>query len=774
MADLLRSLGQRWCRGLLVGLAALFLAAPALAREYSTDIDVNDEDDLRELYYDVQIDEEEFRILLLLLKNPIDVNRSEKSDLYALPGVSVQLADAIVEERNLNGPYILLADLMTRVEEITWRLLDRIEPFVYLSMPNGTKPAIRGTIYYGLYKELDACTPLEDDYEARSKYRCQLGYDKWPAMLLSANAEILGWLDLGFAGAMHEGVKKAVYDPASRDIYASYGAPLFEPHSAYLRVRRPNGEAVGGSYHVDYGRGLVISTSGNRDRHGFSVRKLPTLDSDSTVDPHDGLFGGGGRVHSLAVGRADFDLSVFGSVRSYDLYSSYMKLTEGASDPNLITENYYSPRIWVDGQRSRSLTLPDVFRVALAGGNATVRFNRRTHIGVTGYGAYQDRTALEGVNDSDVFLVSQRWPTDVGFGTLGLDGAIGFGLIDFAGEAAFWLAKTPAMALYFRARLEPSWGEFTLSARHYGPDYANPFAHGEANSDQLLGFTDRNEQGLRFTGLYKPNKRFQTRGRVDLGRNILLNIWDLRIDTAITGRPLPWLQIRGTLRFTDQNIALGGRQAVYSGDLEEAFFLEGGLIDDIQRLLADPRLDGIDGIEGIEDYFDELEERAGQKVTLGWQARVDHKKRGDITLRYSRSWTDNRKTVAFSDVSCQYAMQQSHSVRLSASLKPHKQTTIRGSVRYHDADTQGSRGGGVSGSYGDTALLGYVQVEQKIADKLKFTVRGMAGRRLPDSPSACDEGGADRFLPNNDFIYEPTDHELRAFGEVKFSVWVKF
>lgn len=773
MAGRVRSFSHRCSSPLLTGLLILWMAAPAQAREYSTEIDINDEDDLRELYYDVQIDEEEFRILLLLLDNPVDINRSEKSDLYALPGISAQVADAIVEERNLNGPYVLLADLMTRVEGISWRTLDRIEPFVYLSMPDGTKPAFRGTIYYGLYRDFDACTPIEDDYEARSKYRCQLGYDKWPAMLLSARVEILGWLDVGFAGAMHEGVKKAVYDPASRDIYASYGAPLFEPHSAYVRVRRAHGEVIGGSYHADFGRGLVIGTSGNRDRHGYSLQKLVTVGAETSIDPHDGLFGAGARAHSLQVGRADFDLSVFGSIRSYDLYSSYMKLTAGESNPNLITENYSSPRIWIDGQRSRSITLPDVFRVGLAGGNVTVRFNRRTHVGVTGYGAFQDRTAMEGIDDPDVFVVSQRWPTDVGFGTLGIDGAIGFGLLDFSGEAAFWLAQTPAMALYFRARLEPAWGEFTLSARHYGPDYANPFARGEANSDQLLGYTDRNEQGLRFTGLYKPNKRFSTRGRVDLSRNILLRTWDLRLNTSITGRPLEWLQVRGTLRFTDQNLALGGRQAIYSGDLEEAFFLQDGLIDDIQRILSDPRLNSED-LSEFEDFLDELEERAGQKVTLGWQVRADHSKRGDITLRYSRSWTDNRKTVQFSDVSCQYAMQQSHAVRLSGSLKPHKTTTIRGSVRYHDNDTDGSRSGGLSGTYGDTAIYGYLQVEQKVADKLKFSVRGLAGRRLPDSPSACDEGTADRFVPNPDFEYEPTAHQLRAFGEVKFSVWVKF
>ncbi len=763
---------QRWTRALLCGVVVLLAAAPALAREYSVPIDVSDEEDLRELYYDVQIDEEEFRILLLLLENPIDVNRSEKADLYALPGVSVQLADAIVEERILNGPYVLLADLLTRVEGVTWRLLDQIEPFVYLSMPQGTKPAVRGKIHFGLFKDWNGCPPLaEDDYAARSKYRCQLGYDKWPTMGLGAHVEVLGWLDFAVAGQVHEGVKKVVYDPASRDIYASYGQPLFEPIDAWLRIRRPHGLVIVGGYHADFGAGLVMGTD-DRERHGFSARK--TAGSPRSYESIPGLFGAAAQAHSLQAGRADFDLSIFGSIKSHDLYSPFMRLTGGDDSVDLLTADLEGPRVWIDGQRSYSISLPDAFRVALAGGNATVRFNRRTHVGVTGYGAFVDRTSIEGVDDPWEFVVGARWPTERSFGTIGLDGAVGFGLVDFEGEAAFFLAQRPAMALYFRARIEPAWGEFTLSARHYDIHFANPFAHGEAASDQLLGYTDRNEQAIRFAALYKPNKRLQARGRAEIARNILLNTYDFRMNGSLTGRPLEFLALSGNFRFTDQNLALGGRDAVYSGDFENLVWVNPSAYDDLARVSIDPNFT-IEDLEFGEQYLDELRQRAGQKLTLGWQVRVDDKKIGDVTLRYRHSWTDNRKTVQVGDDSCQYKMQQSHSVRLSAAVKPHKTTTLRGSAAYHNDDVQGGRSLG-GGEYGDKAVYGYVQVEQKVADKVKFKLRGLAGRRLGDPPSACDEGSADRFVPDPEAaeLYAPTDYQTRLFGEILFVTTVKF
>ena len=753
--------------GITVLLLSLLLATTALAREYSVNIQVSDEQDLRELYYDGEIDDEEFQVLLRMLESPIDLNYSEKADLYQLPGVTAMLADAIVEERIVNGSYLVLTDLLTRVDGTTWRLLRQIDPFVVVSMVKGTTPPVRGAIRYSLFKDWSGCSILEeeDDYPARSKYRCQLGYDKFPAMGLSGGAQVLGWLDFGLAAALHEGVKQAEYDPASRDIHASYGMPLLQLHSGYVRVRRPNGQALVGNYNADFGSGLVMGTSSGRDRHGFTVRRLLGTSTEDRIAPPKGLFGAAARAYPLRVGRADLDISVFGSIRNYDLYSSYLNIT-GGEDVDPLTEQFSSPRIWIDGQRSYSITLPNVFRVALAGGNLSVRINRRTHVGITGYGAHLDKAMMPGVEDQRTFYIAQRWPTSSDFGTIGLDGALGFGLIDFSGELAFWLDREPAIALYFRAIVEPAWGEFVLSARHYGKGYANPFAHGEANSDQLFGYTDRNEQGIRFKALIQPNKRFKGQLRLDIARNILLDTWDFELKGSITGRPLEFLQLKTLVRYVDQNLALNGRDMMYSGDVEEALFGYDSYRGDLQYLDA----------EDLEEMLDELENRAGQKVTWNSSVRIDDKKLGAATLTYQHTWTDYRKTVFITNDSCQYRMQQGHAVRFSGRLKPHKSTTIKGSIRYYDADLKGGRAGPTSGEYGDRAVSGYIQVEQKIADKVKLRLRGGVGRRLADMPSVCDQGTASRMVPieESQVEYEPTDYQLRHFGHLLFSTEVKF
>ena len=747
-----------------VALVALALAAGrAEAREYSVEIDVSDEQELSELYYDGAIDEEEYRILLSLLEVPIDLNRSEKSDLYQLPGITAAMADAIVEERIIDGPYVGLPDLLTRVDGVTWRLLAHIEPFVYVSLVKGSMPPARGEISFFLYKEFDGCEEIENDYAARSKYPCQLGYDRWPAMVLAGRAEVMGWLDFGLVGGLHEGVKVAEYEPSSRDVYARNGAPLCEPHSGWGGIRRPNGSVVVGSYHIDYGQGLVMATSG-RDRHGFRVRLVRGDSGSERISQHKGLFGAAAHAYELKVGRAQFDLSVFGSIRNYDLYSSYMKLT-GGQDVDLLTDDLDSPRIWMDDVRARSMTLPDVFRVALAGGNATVRFNSRTHVGVTGYGAFLDLRAMRGVTDQDTYAISRGWPTDLGWGVVGIDGGVGFAWVDFAGEAAFYLGAKPAMALYFQALIEPPWGEFVFSARHYDIGYQNPFARGEAAPDQILGFTDRGEQGLRFRGSYNhSSKRLSATGRIDLSRNLLVNAFDLDLRASVTGRPLEFLQLKTYIRFTDQNLALNGREHRYSGDLDESLFAGADYTGNLSRLDDDL----------LEEVLEELSDRAGQKVTLGGQVRVDHKKVGDVTVRYQRTWTDLDKTIGVSDVSCQTRMQQGHALRVSGRLTPTKTTTIKGAFRYYDVDVQGSRSGS-GGTYGDHAVYGYLQVEQKVAQRLKFRLRGLVGRRLPDLPSACDVGSASRTVPDPLAVdeYEQTDHQLRHFGEVLFTMQLK-
>ena len=761
MSDLMTCLEQCFTRastlpryrlGVLLLVLSLQLPGTAEAREYSTDVRVSDEEELRQLYYDGLLDEEEFYLLLQLVENPVDLNRSEREDLYQLPGISASLADAIVEERILNGPYLLLADLQQRIPDVTWRMIAQIEPFMVVSMPKGTSPAVRGSVNYFLYRSFDGCEPIENDYPARSHRICNLGYDKAPAMALSGGAEVMGWLDFGLSGIAHEGVKYAEYDPGSRDIYAAWGSPLFRPYSAYVRIRRPGGTIIGGSYQADFGHGLVMSTGSGRDRHGFTVRRSVGSGASDRISPFNGLFGAAARAHAVRVGKAELDLSVFGSIRNYDLYSSYIGLAGGTQyDP--VTADLEGPRIWIDGQRASYITIPNLFRVAMAGGNVTLRVNRRTHVGVTGYGAYLERKVLEGVTDDHTFLIEKRWPSAPGFGSVGFNGAFGFGLLDLSGELGVFLHDgDPGLALYFRAEVEPAWGEFVLSLRRYDTNYGNPFTRAEANPDLLAGNSARNEEGIRFKATVRPLRKLRAQAMVDVSRNIIYDAWDARFRTSIAGYPVKWLQLSAAATATNQNLALNGREYAYGGSFDPEL---AGFYSNPEDLLE------------LEDNID----RAGERFTLATSVRIEKKKVGYATLRYYRTWTDNDKRVPFSEQSCQLGMQQGHSVRFTGRITPGKTTTLGGSVLYSDVDIQGSRGG--SGQFGDHSVYGYLQVEQKVAKKVKFRLRGGVGRRLPDPPSACDQAD-DTGLPAAVVEYDPDEHDLRHFGELLFSMQVKF
>ena len=748
----------------LVVCAAL-LASPAHARHYSTDVDVLDEEELRQLYYDGLLDDEEFEVLLGLLDTPVDINTSGRQDLYQLPGVTDAVASAIVDERVANGVYAFLDDIATRVAEVDGALLDLIRPFVVLRLPQGSSPPVRGNFDFGLYKSFEATRPIEDDHSGKAHSARQLGYDNWPAMMFSGGAELFGWLDVGLAGTVQEGMSGIAYEPASQDLFGTWGTPVFRPHNGFIRVQRPKGEVLLGTYHVHFGHGLVLSTLSGRDRHGIYVRRTGIGGSDS-IREHNGLIGVTARAPSVPVGRATLDLTAVGSIRDYDQFVGFVGIADGQDlDPADPETAAPGPRIWVDGQRTAYMTMPRVFRVGMAGGNVALRFNRRTALGLTGYGAFLDKAVIEGVEDQNTLMLRQRWPNDPGFGAIGLHGSFGVWLFDLSAEYGLFLTDgVAANAFYFVAEVEPAWGEFVVSLRHYDEGYGNPFNRGEANSDTLAGNRARNEQGIRFQATVAPSKRIEVRARVDLSNNIRYDVQDLNVRGRVRGEPLKWLQLGANVSFTNQNLEINGRQHTYGSSLRSTLsdvsYAGGGVIE--LELDVDELLELI-----LEE--NQAVSHAGEKLSWSGQVRVQDKKYGNITVRYKQDHTDNRKAF-LRDGECVRDMQRGHSVSLVGRLKPTKNTTIAGGAKWFDEDWDGDRSNGAEN--GPTSAKGYLQIEQKIKNKVKFKLRGTLGRRLPDPPSECDEGSDG--LPSYDYTYEPDEFDTRFFGELLFRMSMKF
>ncbi len=741
-------------------LAASLVPLAADAKEYSTDVDVADEEELRQLYYDGLLEDDEFDILLRLLEAPIDINRAERGDLTQLPGITEAMAEAIVQERIVNGAFLLLADVAGRVDGVVLDDIRTIDAFVYLRVPAGTKPAVKGAFDLLVLKEFEGYAPLEDDYPARSRSIDQAGYGQGPSIGYGANATILQWLDIGIAGVAQESIRSIEYEPSSRDLYASWGTPTFRPYLGYARVVRPEGEAVVGTYHLSYGLGVVINTVGGHERHGPSLRKSFGRSSDR-IRQYDGLLGGAARLLALKAGRFQFDLSAFGSIRDYDTYSSYIGLADGEIlDP--VDSETDTPRVWIEGNKVSYLTIPNAIRVALAGGNATLRLNRRTHVGFTGYAARSDRTVIPGVPDDaqNELLFRRRWPVANSFGTVGVNGAVGFGLINMAAEWGLYIDQRPGNALRFLFEVEPAWGEFSVSLRHYDTTFANPYARAEAAADSVAGLRARNEQGVRLAATVHPTKAIRVNVRVDLSHNIQYDIYDLELRGSVRGKPVPWLSLQAFGSIKNQDLALNGREFSYGGEIDEELF---GFQGEFREFLEDTEID-------CDEAGGATCERAGEKATLGAQIRFEDKKIGNISIRYRHAWTDNEKTVFVNENSCRLARQEGGRLRVTGRVRPHKWTTISGSVYYLDEDYWGFNR--ISGSEdGPHGVGAWLAIDQKVQDRVKFRLRGGVGRRLDDISSRCDEGGATPGISG--VHYTPVEHDVH-FGELLFSMRVKF
>lgn len=766
-------------RRTFLALVATCLLYPGVAdaRRYSVEIDVHDSDELRELYYEGIIDEDEFDILIRLIENPIDLNQAEKFDVFQLPDVDAALADRIIEERILNGPYTLLADLVSRVPGVDWRMVDRIRPFTHLRLPEGTAPALRSELGFVIFKRFRAASEgdyngnvviesIEDttpDYPAKSHTPGQLGYDKWPNFGLGIHTDVQGWLDIGLSGVAQEGLWNVQYDPHSQDIHGSFGTPVFRPYAGYVRLRRPLGrsqiEAVVGSYQLNFGEGLVMNTLGGRKRFGFKVPGKVSIERDATrFREWDGMFGGATNVRAPLSGGAELDLTLFGSLRNHDQFVSHVKAAGGVAYEPTVDNGLDSPRVWVSGQRISNQRLPNVFRVGLVGGNATFRINRRTHLGVTGYAALIDRTIMRGVEDQNELLLTRKFPVRRNFGSVGLNGRIGFGLLEVSGEYALSLGDDVGQGMIVFVELEPAWGRFIFTARHYDIKFASPYASAQASSLTIAGLRTRGEQGLRFRAVVDPVKQFSARLTFDLNRSLKLGLWDFWTKGAIQGRPLEWLQLQVITRFSNQNLAVNGRDQKYGGTITEQDILDYELDDDGENFSL---------------------EHSGEKITLSMGARADDKKVGSINVRYTRTWTDYGKTFPLRNSdSCRVDWLQGHALRVWGRVKPSKTTTIAGTFTVRDTDVSGNKSGS---SYparsGKHHLDAGLSISQRVAERVTLRLSGAIGKRFRDPPSECDFGdddvqiGTDAAPP---WEYEPSPYDLRWAGEFLFQLKVKF
>lgn len=713
----------------------LTLAHPAEARVFSAPIVAENEEDLQSLYTDGVIDEADLEALVELYNNPIDLNAARRLEVYNLPGITLDLARAIVADRRKNGPFVNMADL-ARVDGVTQDILTQIEPFAEVKPPaTQQKRDLRGKVRARVIKSFQPVEPLSAT--ATSATPAQLGYEKWPVGYVSTRVDYQRKWEVGFLGAMTEGLNWRDYDADSGTMYAKWGAPMFEFGKAYVSREQGNASFVIGSYTAGFGLGLAFDDTNRSHPTGF-YQDL-AVNADENISIPDRLFGGAVRLPNVNLGeRARLDTTLFASSWWYDVYQYDLGVPSDpdCTDPADPSCDFSSPsvKLWVDDSwhRSRQVTFANAYREDLLGANTTFHVLDAAHVGLTGYVGHMDTTSLPGDAGQLDLVPTGGGPTHTWFGAVGLDGAWSFATTELLAEVSH--SFTGGNAALLKSITDVRVGEIEASLRSYGTNFDNPHARGLANADEYAGMRDRDEQGARLKANLAPLAWLDSRAMVDLWQRMSMDgIWNLETYLQLAADPWKPLKITVFGDFKDRDLAKHGDDMVYGGD--EYSEVYGEDYDEYQDWQDEPTLTDE---EDPETSFDSYTDYRGHKFYWGLQAQTTVVPRTTLTALYKRSYEQDQYAFPKEDLSgCEYWYWVGHYAWVKARVAATSTTIATLRFRYEDED-----------AYGDSGARfyeAYLQLDQKLPKKTKVSLRGTLGQDLDDPASDwedwCSTGG---------------------------------
>lgn len=559
--------------------AAVSLGAPGLARaiEYPIFIELADEDDLLDLFNTEQIDEDTFNTLNELLRRGTSLEVADREQLYSLPNLTYADVDAILAYRDEAGRIGDPANLVV-AGALTRRKLAAIAPFVRVPRPDNGKIGVDGFARYEVLFAPGDRVP--------------------PPMYLSARVSTLRHLTVGFAGGLERSrVVDVGYDPLRDSLSADAPRARLRLPKYFAQWDTEKWGIIAGTYRIGFGQRLVFDTTSRYTPNGFfldhtvqrryeltrecseSGGEFDTAQCDTTAQiAPDYIFREG--QQGVAVGAKKIALPQ-GHLQAYGWFSyqprsvlqSRIRDVSRCPDPQDISnENCAAPPVYhrddppLDLQTSFvNESLPNVYYDVVGGANASYFYDRRTHVGVTGFGA----APIWRVQGADLdFQESWRTPYGGPYGAVGGDFAWGRGIADIFGEVARSFDNMDSqstrggggMAAIVRNTLTMDNHEIEISARYYDTDFANPFAGPISQPDQFDGIRARDEAGgrVRHTA-HVFDKRLDIRSSVDMWGTLDLGIPKVRLatraDVQATKRIRPglWLAYqRRDLRGTDE------------------------------------------------------------------------------------------------------------------------------------------------------------------------------------------------------------------------------
>jgi hypothetical protein len=526
---------------LLAMLLALLVLVPrpALAIEYEVFIDIDDEEDLYELFVTDQISEDTYDALLELRRRGVDLNQATRDQLYTLPNLTYVDVDAILAYRAEVGVIHAPADL------IAAGVLSREKLGAILTFVNAKDKQAKLTATHGWIRYQTAWSQADNTV---------------PPMALQARVTTLRQLTIGISGfVVRQQTGDPVWDPTREALMAPELAPRIRVPKYFVEWNGEKFGVIAGHYQIGFGQRLTIDTTTRYTPNGFVIDDSMRPNRDltrrcresagelaSTPCPEgddDPLyyttkdFRWRNSFHGLAVGAKHLSMPVgwmqlygFGSVQSRPVYQYDIIDRNTCDDPRtcgsvpLLVLNKDQDRFEPTASH-RWATMPNLVNEIVGGGNWSYFYDRRTHVGVTGYGA----NAVWRVDGANLdFKDTASVPFGGAWGAVGADAAWGRRWSDLGIELArsfdSMRSVLPADSNYGGGgyagivRHTSTFGdhELEVSARYYDKNYANPYAGPISQADEYRGNRARDEAGgrVRYGGHF---------GKLDL--RALADVW---------------------------------------------------------------------------------------------------------------------------------------------------------------------------------------------------------------------------------------------------------
>ncbi|RMG17358.1 MAG: hypothetical protein D6729_08995 [Deltaproteobacteria bacterium] len=648
-------------------LLALGVALPVRAIEYEVFVEIEEEDDIYDLFQEHVIDQDAFNQLIELYRTGVDLNTADRNQLYSLPNLTYADVDAILAYRKEAGRIVDPASLVAA----------------------GVLDAHKLLAIASFLRETDAAP--QAPYATRGRLRLTTtwlaGEPNLPGAALLGRLKSFRNFELGFASVFTRHRLNTVdFDPSRGALTAPLPAPQVQIPKFYGQWTATHYGLIVGTYRIGFGEGLTFDTTGLNRPDGFRSDLVLRRDIDLSlgcrlstgelaetpcptdgrvpiayVSPDfkwtDGLRGIAASARGLPLGGGTWNAHLFGSWQTHSIYQYQVYDTSECSDPR----DCSAPPVYVElddptepAPRHAYQTLPGLFDEYLGGGHLGYEFDGRTSIGVTGYGASVHWLRPE------IPLDFQNWarrPYGGPYGAVGIDGTFGLGSVDFFGEVARSFDSMFDGGGGFGGQLRGvvtlgRHRELEVSARYLDTAYANPFSRALSEADLYDGLRARDEAGgrIRYSGVHL-DRHLTVRSAVDLWTSlsdgILKGLAYARADLEVSDH---WT-VGLWLDWGDKDLSRSGRGQCYEGDSSEENPLTGEPLP-----------------------------CAGEKYRALGRLRLQGGSRWWVTLQYQHEFVDDR---AYPD-----HMRQDVSGWLIGVVKPLDGLTVRGRARYTFEDIE--------------------------------------------------------------------------------------